>query len=305
MEESAGMAASVEEADDLFDILTQNKVYTVPDGEGAFPDVDELFSQVPFPSEFDISLAEDSSTPVSLGNHNGADNSRFAPIVSDSEVAARQRASVPVNTRKNSNWAFNVWREYRQKRDPSDAPRYLLTMGVDEINKWLSRFVLLHVIREYNPTIDLFKSPEFASFRKTLDAEMKRIKANAIVPTQPKRAKPIQEEMLWSKGVLGCYSPQALVDTMLFMCGLYFALRSGDEHRNLRFSSIELLEKEGSTPYLIYTETVSKNNPGGLKHRKVQPKQVKHFANTQCPERCFIEMYKNASARKCKKWCFI
>ena len=102
MEESARMAASVEEADDLFDILTQNLVYTVQDGEGAFPDVDELFSQVPLPLEFDFSLAEDSSTPVSLRNHNGADNSRFAPIVSDSEVAARQRASVPVNTR--SHW---------------------------------------------------------------------------------------------------------------------------------------------------------------------------------------------------------
>ena len=76
------------------------------------------------------------------------------------------------------------------------------------------------------------------------------------------------------------------------MAGLYFALRSGGEHRNLHFSSVELVEKEGTIPYLVYTETVSKNHPGGLKHRKVEPKQVKHFANTQCPERCFVEMYK-------------
>ena len=61
---------------------------------------------------------------------------------------------------------------------------------------------------------------------------------------------------------------------MVFTSGLYFALRSGDEHRNLFFSSVELVEKEGSITYLIYTETVSKNNPGGLKHRKVEPKQV-------------------------------
>ena len=91
MEESAGMAASVEEADDLFDILTQNLVYTVQDGEGAFPDVDELFSQVPLPSEFDISFAEDASTPVSLRNHNGADNSRFAPVSESTSVHLRSR----------------------------------------------------------------------------------------------------------------------------------------------------------------------------------------------------------------------
>ena len=96
--------------------------------------------------------------------------------------------------------------------------------------------------------------------------------------------------------LLGSPSPQSLVDTMVFMSALYFALRSGDEHRNLHFSSVKLVEKEGTTPYLIYTETVSKNNAGGLKHRKVEPKQVKHFANTQCSDHCFVEMY--------KKYCF-
>ena len=93
-------------------------------------------------------------------------------------------------------------------------------------------------------------------------------------------------EILWKTGLLGNHSPQSLVNTMVFMSGLYFALRSGDGHRNLRFSSVELVE---SIPYLIYTETISKNNPGGLKHRKIEPK---HFANTQRPERCFVEMYK-------------
>ena len=75
---------------------------------------------------------------------------------------------------------------------------------------------------------------------------------------------------------------------MVFMAGLYFALRSGDKHRNLRYGSVELVEKEGTIPYLVYMETVYNNNPGGLKHRKVEPKQVKPFANTQCLERCFV-----------------
>ena len=80
-------------------------------------------------------------------------------------------------------------------------------------------------------------------------------------------------------------SPQVLIDTMIFMAGLYFALRSGDEHRQLRFSSVELVEKPGCTPCLVYTESVSKNNPGGLKHRKVSVKKVSHSANTERPDR--------------------
>lgn len=65
-----------------------------------------------------------------------------------------------------------------------------------------------------------------------------------------------------------------------------------EEHRRLRFSSVKLVEKPGSTSYLIYTESTSKNNPGGLKHRKVTTKQVTHHANTERPDRCFVEMYK-------------
>ena len=42
----------------------------------------------------------------------------------------------------------------------------------------------------------------------------------------------------------------------------------------------ELVEAPGQTPYLKYYEDVSKNNPGGLKHRKVQSKSVVHYANS-------------------------
>ena len=48
----------------------------------------------------------------------------------------------------------------------------------------------------------------------------------------------------------------------MFVNGLYFALRSGEEHRQLRHDPCQ---KPGERAYLIYKENISKNHPGWLK----------------------------------------
>lgn len=63
---------------------------------------------------------------------------------------------------------------------------------------------------------------------------------------------------------MGAHSPQEYADMMLLMCGIFFALRSGQEHHDFP----PQIEKPGKWPYLKYTEDVSKNNPGRLKGRK-------------------------------------
>ena len=50
------------------------------------------------------------------------------------------------------------------------------------------------------------------------------------------QAQPInceKEEQLWQLRLLGDYSAQALVDTMVFQMGMYFALRSEQEYQRL------------------------------------------------------------------------
>ena len=115
----------------------------------------------------------------------------------------------------------------------------------------------------------------------------------ATVKKQAEALTDEDEELLWSKGFLGDHSPKSLLNTIFYMCGLYFALRSGGEHRSLRLAPPQItVHEEGATTYLLYTEDCSKNVQGGLKHRKIAQKKVKHFANTDNPQRCFVRLYR-------------
>ena len=149
-------------------------------------------------------------------------------------------------------------------------------------------------VRQYCPEINFFTQPEFIEFKRTLDGEMRRLKATGAGITK-KRAQPIsseEEEKLWIDGSLGSTSPQTLLDTIIFMCGMYFALRSGQEHRTLQHDQIELKSSEDGKLCLVYTENTSKNNPGGIKNQKLKPKVVTHYQNQENPSCCFVEMYR-------------
>ena len=226
-----------------------------------------------------------------------------------------------------------TWRLHRFKiaKTPDDCPSKLVEMNKVDLSKWLCKFIVeirrndgkpyigttLHQIlcglqrdlrEEIDLTIDFFSDPEFRFLKSVLEKQLR----SHGVGTKKRQAEPIlasEEEILWERGLLGDKSPQSLLDTMVWMCGLYFALHSGQEHRSLRPGQIELVEVPGKTPFLRYYEDVSKNNPGGLNHRKVQPKSVVHYANSN-PSQCFVRLYKlycskcpenrpdNATARK-------
>ena len=184
----------------------------------------------------------------------------FAPPISNKDITVAMQKAVPEKTQKDNKYCVNLWEEwvsYRAKTTGAVIP-HLKNIKLEELQHWLCAFVLeirkkdgsafipntLHhiccgIMRYIRvngmPELDIFKNEQFSQFRRVLDSEMKRLQAEGIGATQ-KKAEPItfeEEEILWEKGILGERTPQSLLDTMIYMNGLYFALRGGKEHRNL------------------------------------------------------------------------
>lgn len=65
--------------------------------------------------------------------------------------------------------------------------------------------------------------------------------------------------------------------TVVFLIGKNFAFRSGQEHRGLKFSQLQLVS--GKEEKLIYPSFEQKNNLGGLKHRNIRQRRIEHYAN--------------------------
>ena len=96
----------------------------------------------------------------------------------------------------------------------------------------------------------------------------------------------------------GAHSPLALLNSVFFYNGLYFVLRGGDEHRNLKISQLTFREVDNpSNPdekigVVEYREFSSKNRPGGRHKLNLQNKVITHYARPDLGERCFVYLLK-------------
>ena len=259
-----------------------------------------------------------STSPTPLPS---AKKPRFAPPKLDEEILEDRKHGIPAKTLQDTKYCFNIWEEWRKHRQQCTGENIdeLHELSIEMLQHWLIRFILevrkkdgevyqpntlhhitaglmRHIRWNGKPHVDLFKDAKFADFRATLDAEMKRLQSLGI-GSKKKRAEILteeEEEILWKQDLLGDKTPRTLLDTIIFYNGLYFALRSGKEHRQLRNSpcQIEIVEQCGKRSFLKYTEDISKNHPGGLKGRKITPKVVLHHQNLDNPQRCFVRLFK-------------
>ena len=209
---------------------------------------------------------------------------KFAQAVSNEDITKTMHSAIPQKMQRDNKYCYTLWNDWVSHRANStgEAIPLLHNITIKELQHWMFAFVLevwkkdgnafvpntLHhicgIMRYLRtngfPQIDIFKDSGFSQFQMVLDSEMKHLQS-AGIGANHRKAEPItfgEEEILWQKCILGDHTPQSLLNTIVYMNGLYFALRGGTEHRNLRHkpSQIQLVEKFGERPYLMYTEDV-------------------------------------------------
>jgi len=105
------------------------------------------------------------------------------------------------------------------------------------------------------------------------------------------------EDTLWNMGLLADSDPRKLLDTMVYVFGLHFALRGRDEHRRLRPSQLTVRTAADGRRYIEYREDVSKTRTGGLKSFKRPLKVTQAFELPDCRQRCPVRLFELYNAR--------
>ena len=191
-----------------------------------------------------------------------------------------RESGVPQNTQDQTSWSSRVW-----SADSEESSYELLqdfcAIDVESMKFWLCKCIIeaRRADGDYYPPdslysiccglqqshifadrtdISIFSDKSFSHFTGTLDAEMKRLRATGKYQKRKTEVIGPEENILWEKDVLGGHNLQALLDTLTFYIGLFFAICEG-EHRMLRHnpSQIQLVEPSGSVLYWGYTESVS------------------------------------------------
>ena len=153
-----------------------------------------------------------------------------------------------------------------------------------------------HYLKGKKRIVRLFNDDKSSFLIDALDAMMKESASDGLGLTK-KQGEIItldEEEQLWSKGVLGDSSPQQLLDTLIYMFGIHFALRGGSEHRRLRLGNSKIVkgkDKRTGLEYLEYREDISTTNAGGLKDRKIRGKITRAYENRADKKRCIFRLY--------------
>ncbi|ESO89917.1 hypothetical protein LOTGIDRAFT_164612 [Lottia gigantea] len=153
-----------------------------------------------------------------------------------------------------------------------------------------------YYMRQNGRFLSMMDDGDFRGMKVVLYAKMKDLnrQGKCVQRRQVDIINEKHENMMWNNGILGSNSPQQLLDTLVFQLGLHFALRAGQEHRNLRTGALSQLTVKldnQDLKYLDYHEDVSKTNEGGLQHRKMTPKITRAYENKEYPERCPVKMY--------------
>ena len=223
------------------------------------------------------------------------------PIVDDSINDLSRKQFAPESKCK-IRWAVNMYNEWRRSRisvigcpsqtvdanlemlhsfTPSQLG-YALCRFVTEVRRLDGKEYPPNTIRELVICIQMFlhencimwrllEGSEFTTLRNVVDNTMKERHGMGLgVRKSSEYISKSQEDLLYSSGQLGIDDPQQLLNNVIYLLGVYLALRGGVEHSNLRRdgcnSQLSIEKDSRGIECLVYHEDpLQKTNQGGLK----------------------------------------
>ena len=246
----------------------------------------------------------------------------FRKPVTAKEHAKSAKGVVPTNTKCATVWAlrnFQHWRENRNKIVPDDpVPMNLFENNDAEVLcKWLCCFVqetrkesgenypgstlrqmlsaFQRVLRTNQIPFNIFdqNNLRFNELRNTLDSVCVGLRKQGI-GAEVSHAPVISyehETMMWESGALGFEPPDALLRAVFVTVGMYFSLRGGQEHYDLKVEQFTRVPAVGYTKeaHYKYVENGSKNYQGRFSECSKGNKIVEVFAEPES-ERCPVRI---------------
>ena len=185
-----------------------------------------------------------------------------------------------VNCRALTHFILEIWNKDGNEF-PTNYPHHLVC--------GLMRYLRHHG----RPDVDFFKDPDFSSYKTSLDADMKHLQSLGV-GSQRRQAEILTEE---EETTLGGRT-----------FGIFFSSGSALHHRFYvqvvlcpfkwpTTPSAQVPALPNSTPCMSlkeesHTLSTLKTLIRWIKGRRQKPKIVKHHANVNNPERCFVHLFK-------------
>ncbi|XP_048775370.2 zinc finger MYM-type protein 2-like [Ostrea edulis] len=233
---------------------------------------------------------------------------RFGLEVEESEIQALIESQENKNTKKNTQWALNIFESWLRERNAQGQGQELIipeiqTMDAVQLNFYLGRFIMrvrrkdgkeypaktlfyiscgiLRYLRDHGTHDKILLDagdPRFADFRKILHSKIKDALSRGVGGKR-KQADPIlseDETTIWERGVFGMNNAETFQNTVFFYCCKFFGPRGHDEHHSLECNQF-LLGEDNRGKYIEFTGRSTKTFKGGLAHKELHNKQIRHY----------------------------
>ena len=146
-------------------------------------------------------------------------------------------------------------------------------------------------LREKNYVKSVVSDKEFRKTINAMKARFKMLKRDGK-GNKPKASVALSDnevDILYSKNILGSSSAHSLINTLWLNNCIYFGLRSGLEHRNLRWGDVQLFEDSEGCEFLEVNERQTKTRQGEdvRNVRSVKPRMYANPGSDRCPVEIF------------------